>query len=234
MPKVIKKKVAKKTAPTEEEVQDRLENLRESIQERQKTILRYGALVLVIILAAASFFFYSSYTAKKAKGLEYDGYKIFYNLSKTPMTSEEQYQKSLDIFQKAYATKRSPVSLFYIAACQYELGRFDDALKSLKEFVGKYSSDKKFIPLAYQKMATLYIKKDDFEEAKKTLDTLNALQGDIFKDLALIEYAGILEKEGKLDEAKKKYQELTTKYPDSPFSDKAQERLSQMTGKNKG
>ena len=57
------------------------------------------------------------------------------------MSTEEQYQKSLDIFQKAYNTKKSPISLFYVAACQYELGRFDDALKSLKDFTGKYSSD---------------------------------------------------------------------------------------------
>ena len=234
MPKPIKKRITKKSATTEEEVQDRLSGLKESIRERQKTVLQYGAVVLVIILAVASFFLYSSHASKKARGLEYEGYTIFYNISKTPMSTEEQYQKSLDIFQKAYNTKKSPVSLFYVAACQYELGRLDDALKSLKDFAGKYSSDEELIPLAYQKMATIYIKKGDMNEAKKTLDTLYTLKGDIYKDFALMEYARILEKEGKPDEAKKKYQELTTKYPDSPFIDKAKEQLSVTTEKKKG
>ena len=70
-------------------------------------------------------------------------------------------------------------------------------------------------------MATIYIKKGDMNEAKKTLDALYNLKGDIYKDFALMEYASLLEKEGKPDEAKKKYEELTTKYPASPFLDKA-------------
>ena len=69
---------------------------------------------------------------------------------------------------------------------------------------------------------------------QKTLDTLYNLKGDIYKDFALMEYARILEKEGKPDEAKEKYQELTTKYPDSPFLDKAKEQLSVTTEKKKG
>jgi len=179
MPKVIKKRVTKKTATTEEDVQDKLSDLKATIKERRKTVLQYGALVLIILLAAASFFIYSSYAQKKSQELAYEGYKIFYNIPKTPMSKEEQYQKALDIFQKSYNTRKSPVSLFYIAACSYELGRFDDALKNLKVFSEKYSSDEQFIPLAYQKMAILYMKKGDLNEAKKTLDALSNLKGDI-------------------------------------------------------
>jgi len=49
-----------------------------------------------------------------------------------------------------------------------------------------------------------------------------------------MEYAKLLEKEGKIDEAKKKYQELTTKYPNSPFIDEANTKLSVKTEKKEG
>jgi|WetSurSiteA1Bulk_404760.scaffolds.fasta_scaffold13925_2 predicted negative regulator of RcsB-dependent stress response len=233
MPKAIKKRITKKTSTTEEEVQDKLSGLKVTMRERRKTVFQYGAIVLIVILAAASFFIYTSYAQKKSQELSYEGYKTFYNIPKTPMSKEEQYQKALDMFQKSYNTKKSPVSLFYIAACYYELGRYDDALKSLKDFTGQYSSDAQFIPLAYQKMSTIYVKKGDMKEAKKTLDTLYNFKGDIYKDFALIEYARLLEKEGKGDEAKKKYEELSTKYPNSPFIDEAKTKLSVTSEKKK-
>jgi len=95
----------------------------------------------------------------------------------------------------------------------------------LKDFTQKYSSDKRFIPLAYQKMASVYIKKGDMNEALKTLDTLYALPGDTLKDLALLESGKLLEKQGKPDEAKKKYDELTKKFPSSPYKDEAAAKL---------
>jgi predicted negative regulator of RcsB-dependent stress response len=95
----------------------------------------------------------------------------------------------------------------------------------LKEFTQHYAGEKQFIPLVYQKMATVYIKKGDINEALKTLDTLSALPGGTFKDLALLESGKLLEKQGKPDEAKKKYEELTKKFPDSPYKDEAAAKL---------
>lgn len=226
MPKAIKKKIPKKTTDTEAEVKEKLTSFKDTLKERQKTVLQYGIGVLVILIAIVSFLVYSYTSQKKAKSFEYQAYKIYYTNTPTQSANkEDQYQKALDLFKKAYDTRKSPISLFYIASCYYELGKYDDALKTLKDFTQRYSSDKKLIPLAYQKMAMAYIKKGDMNEAKKTLDTLYNLKGDIYKDFALIEYAKLLEKEGKLDEAKKKYEELVTKFPNSPFKDEAKAKL---------
>ena len=222
MPKAIKKRIPKKTADAETEVKERLSTLRDTLRERQKTAIKIGAGILVVIIAVASFFIYSHNSAKKAQEYGYQAYKIFYSADRLPPTDKEgQYKKALELFNKAYGTKKSPVSLFYSAACYYELGKYDDALKTLKEFTQKYSGEKRFIPLVYQKMAMVYVKKGDMNEALKTLDTLSALPGDIFKDLALLESGKLLEKQGKPDEAKKKYEELTKKFPDSPYKDEA-------------
>jgi predicted negative regulator of RcsB-dependent stress response len=143
------------------------------------------------------------------------------------ISGEEQYKKALETFQKAYAAKKSPLSLFYIAACYYDLGQYDNALTTLKDFIGRYSGDEGLIPLAYQKMALTQIKKGDTAGAKKTLDNLYALKGDIYKDFALMEYGKLLEREGKSDEAKEKYEELTKRFPDSPFIDEVKAKLAE-------
>lgn len=230
MPKVIKKRMPKKTVATEAEVKDKLAGLKDTLKERRKSVLKYGAGILVIIIAIISFLLYNYTSQKKARTFEYEAYKIYYNEYQGPsVNKEEQYKKALDIFKKAYDTRKSSLSLFYIAACYYELGKYDDALKTLKDFTQRYSKEDRFIPLAYQKMAMVYIKKVDINEAMKTLDTLYNLNSNIYKDFALIEYGRLLEKAGKLDEAKKKYKELTTKFPNSPFIDEAKAKLSEKS-----
>lgn len=228
MPKAIKKRIPKKTDTPEEEVQEKLTSLKDALQQRQSTALKVGIGILVTIFALLGFLFYSYTSESSAKKLEFEAYKIYYN--KGPLQQEnrdEQYKKALGAFKKAYDTKKSPFSLYYIAACYYELGQFDESLKALQDFSRKYSHDEKFLPLAYQKMATIYMRNGDAAETKKTLDALYNLKGDIYKDFALMEYGRLLEKEGKSDEAKKKYEELITRFPSSPFKDEAQIKLSE-------
>jgi predicted negative regulator of RcsB-dependent stress response len=226
MPKAIKKRIPKKTADAETEVKERLSTLRDTLRERQKTAVKIGAGILVVIIAVASFFIYSHNAAKKAQEYEYQAYNIFYSAERMPPADREgQYKKAMEMFKKAYETRKSPVSLFYTAACYQELGNNDEALKTLKEFTLKYAGEKRFIPLAYQKMATIYIRKGDMNEALKTLETLYAMPGDTFKDLALLESGKLLEKQGKADEAKKKYEELTKRFPSSPYKDEAAAKL---------
>lgn len=232
MPKAIKKRVTKKTDTPEEGVQETLSNLKDTLRERQRTVLKIGIGILVIIIAIVSFLVYSYTSESSAKKLEYEAYKIYYSRGTLqPENREEQYRKSLDAFKKAYDTKKSPFSLYYIAACSYELGKYDETLQTLKDFSRRYSREENYLPLVYQKMVTIYIGKGDDTEAKKTLDALYNLKTDIYKDFALMEYGRLLEKEGKPDEARKKYEELTTRFPNSPFKDEAQIKVS---GKKEG
>lgn len=227
MPKAIKKKITRKTASTETEVQEKLSSIKDTLRERQSTAMKIFVGILIIMIALVSVLVYSYTSAKKAKLLEYEAYRIYYSSPQIQSADKtDQYKKALDAFKKAYDTKKSPRSLFYIAACYYELGQYDDALRTLKDFVQRYSGDEQFIPLAYQKMAMTYVRKGDTNEAKKILETLYNLKGDIYKDFALMEHARLLEKEGKTDEARKKYEELIRKFPNSPFMDEAKAKTS--------
>jgi predicted negative regulator of RcsB-dependent stress response len=228
MPKTIKKRISKKTPDTESDVKDKLVSLKDTLKEKKKTALRYGVITLVVIIVIPGFLFYDYTAKKKARMLEYEAYSIYQNIYQTqPLTKEERYKKALDIFKKSYDTRKSPSVLLYIAGCYYELGRYDETIKTLNDFTQRYSKEKDFIPLAYEKLAMTYVKKGDTKEAMKALEALYNLKGDIYKDLALIESARLLEKEGKTEEAKKKYKELTERFPNSPFSDEAKAKLNE-------
>jgi predicted negative regulator of RcsB-dependent stress response len=228
MPKAIKKRSPKKISGTESEVKDKLASWKDTIKERQKTALQYGAIILIAIIAISGFLFYTYTSKEKARMVEYEAYKIYQNMYQTqPINRDERYKKALDMFKKSYDTRKSPSVLLYIAGCYYELGRYDEAITTLKDFTQRYSKEEKFIPLAYEKMAMAYIRKGDTKEAMKILEALYNLKGDIYKDFVLIESARLLEKEGRTEEAKKKYKELSERFPNSPFSDEAKAKLNE-------
>ncbi len=228
MPRVIKKKTKKKNVGVETEVVDRLTDIKDQLKGKQKTVFVYGAVIAVAIVVAAGFFFYQYSEGEKARQLEYDAYKVYYNeFQKQPFAPQERYQKALDLFQQAYSKKKSARLLLYISSADAELGKYDDALKGLDQLVKNYSSDKDILPLAYQKMADIQIKKGNKGEALKALDALYKSNVIIYKDLALVESARLLESEGKKDEALAKYKELADKFKDSPFLAEALAKLAE-------
>jgi tetratricopeptide (TPR) repeat protein len=233
MPKPIKKRITKKTGNTETEVKERLTSLKYALKHRRKMVLQSAAGILVVLAVLAGFIIHSYTARNSARTLEYQAYKIYYGNPQAQSSDKQmQYKTALDMFRKAYDTSKSPLSLFYVAACYDNLGNYDEALKTLKDFVSRYSSDETYIPLVYLKMAAIYIKKGDTGGANKTFDTLISLKDDIYKDLALLQYARLLEKEGKTNEAAEKYQELVTRFPDSPFTVEAKARIA--AGKKAG
>lgn len=227
MPKVIKKRIAKKVEiETEEQVKERLENLKEKLAQRQRNLIKYGSVILILIIAVAGFFVYSKTNTRKAKDLEYQAYKTLYGPVLPGTSKQDNVSKALELFKKSYDTKKSPSSLYYSAICYYELNKQEDSIKTLKEFLSKYPNDSVYTPLVYQKLASAYISKGDLNEAKKALDNLYNLKSNLYKDFALMQMALLLEKEGKFDEAKKKYEELTKKFPESPLKADAAAKIS--------
>jgi len=228
MPKQIKKRPSKKSARTEEDVKDKLVAFVDTIKARQKRFVIYGVVVLVIIIAVIGVFVYSFHARKTAMQLSYKAYTVYYNkYQQSPLTEQERYEEALRLFTQAYETKKSPRDLFYIASCYYDLGRYDDALKTLKDFITRYSNEDSMIPLAHMKLSQVYQHKGNTEEALKTLENFSHFKHDIFKDFALMESGRLLEKEGNVEEAKNKFQELTTRFSHSPFFEEAQSKITE-------
>jgi predicted negative regulator of RcsB-dependent stress response len=235
MPKAIKKRVKKRNVGTTADVTGRLSDIKSKLKEKQKTFLTYVIVAVVIVLAVAGTFLYRYSTDAQARQIAYEGYKVYYGgYAKIPLSGQERYQKALDLFRQSYGVRKSARSLLYVANCFYELGRYDEAMTTLSDFIKEYPHDQDLLPLAYEKLANTQLKKGKKPEALKTLDTLYALPGSVFKDTALFESAGILESEGRKEEALSKYKEIVEKFKDSPFYEKAKASIAVTTGKKEG
>jgi predicted negative regulator of RcsB-dependent stress response len=228
MPKAIKKKVSKKETDAEIDVQDRIQDIKKVFEKKQKTLAAYGLITLSAVIVIGGIALYRFNSNDKAQQLEYEAYKTYYNLyQKTPLAGQEKARKALDLYQQAYAKRKSPRVLLSIADVYTELGQDDEALKTLEDFSKKYARDEALLTLALQKMAGIQMKKGNTAEALKTLDRMAAVPGDMLKDVVLVEKARLLEKEGKKDEAAALYKELSEKYPTSPYSTEAKGKIGE-------
>jgi predicted negative regulator of RcsB-dependent stress response len=226
MPRPIKKRVKKKEVQTEVEVKDKLSELKSQFREKQKAVMAYSIASGVIIVLLAGILYYRYWSGEKSRLAENEAYNYYYGEHlKTPIARQEQLQKALDLFKKAYDDRKSPRVLLYIANSYFELGKYDDALASLNDFIKKDFHDQNLLPLAYKMMANVQLQKGNKEGALKTLNTLYTSPGNIYKDFALMESGRILESEGKAGEAAAKYRELTDKFKNSPFYEEAKAKL---------
>ena len=147
MPKAIKKKVTK-PVKAEEGMRNIISRVKEVIAERQKVVLPVVISFVILCLATAGFFMYRSNAKERAEAIEYEGYKLYYGMfQKQPLQQEGRYQAALEKFRKAYDLGKSPYSLFYVANCYYDMGKYDEALKALKELNERFPDDERFVPL---------------------------------------------------------------------------------------
>jgi len=229
MPRAIKKKSThKKDVDTEIQVKDSFEGIKRSLEKKQKTLVAYGLIALSAAVVIGSIAVYRFSANDKALQLEHEAYKTYYTMyQKMPLAGQEKAQKALELFQQAYEKKKSPRVLLFIADAYTEMAKYDDALKTLDEFTKRFVREEALIPLAYQKMVALQLKKGSRDEALKTLDRISNAAGDMLKDFALVQQARMLEQDGKKDEAMVKYKELSEKYPQSPYAEEAKTKFGE-------
>ncbi len=223
MPRAIKKKQTyKKESDTVAQVKDSIEDIKKVMEKKQKSLVAYGlaALSAAIVIGGVAVYRFSA--DEKARQLEYAAYKTYYNMYQaTPLAGQEKAEKALDLFQQAYEKNKSPRILLFIADSYSEMAKYDEAIKTLDEFISRFVKEEALMPLAYQKMVNLQLRKGNREEALKALDRIASSEGDMFKDFALLQQARLLEQDGKKEEAAVKYRELADKYPQSPYVEEA-------------
>lgn len=231
MPKPIKKKVTKQAMGAEDSVKSYMSVLTEKLEENFRQVVIGAAVVLGIIILVAGFFIYGGSADKRAKAAFYEGYKSYHGLYDAQvLTKFERSERALESFKKSYDIEHTPQTLLYIANAQHDLGKNNEALKSLEDLVNSFPEDSLYISLAFYKAAMVSEKAGNAEEALKYLDRLYALDSDFYKDASLMESARILDGMGKKEEAFKKYETILEQFPGSPFAEEARFR----TGKDKG
>ena len=219
MPKAIKKRVTKKTALRAEEVRGAAVRSLDIIKSRRKLFTLILLISGIVIISIIAFMFYYSSIKKKAYAFEREAYNYYYEIDlKTPLSDEERWEKPLELFQKALKIKSTPTALFYIGNCYFNLGDYDNAIKTYNKFVDKYRNETVILPLVYQKLASAYIKKGENDEAVRTLNALAEFKNGTFKDTALSLEARLYEATGRHEDAIKKYKEIVEDFPLSPWA----------------
>ncbi|MBI5665420.1 MAG: tetratricopeptide repeat protein [Nitrospirae bacterium] len=234
MPKVIKKRPAKKKPVQENEVKSAALEALDKIKERRKQVIMWVSIVLGVVVLYAAFAMYSSSMSDKAYSLEREAYKYYYGeISDKSMPEVERWKKALELYKKSVDAKVTPTALFYAGNSYYNLKDYDNALKQYVRFTEKFSGDKKILPLVYQKMSSAYLRTNQKDKAINILGKLAGIDNGIFKDTALVLEARLYEETGDKVKALEKYKEIMTKHPASPWSNEAGARVSAEEAKNK-
>lgn len=228
MPKAIKKRT-QKTEQHETDLRETVEDIRERLKERQRTLVYALLAAGILILAAGGFYIYNATSTARAQELRYEGYKLLYGKTQTPLAPAERFKGALEQFTKSYAAKKNPVTLLYIADSHYALGEFDQAITTLNELLARHA-EPTLTPLAHYKLAAAYLKKGDTAGALASFNNLAALKDGALQDMALLESGRLLETMGKAQEAKMKYNELLKRFPQSVLLDEAKARLAKLGG----
>jgi tetratricopeptide (TPR) repeat protein len=233
MPKVIKKRPAKKKPVQENEVKSAALEALDKIKERQKQVIIGVSIVIAIIVLYGAYTVYSSSMSAKAYTLEREAYKYYYGeIADKSMSETERWKKALELYKQSVDAKVSPSALFYTGNCYYNLKDYDNALKEYSRFADTFSSDKKILPLVYQKMSSAYFRTNQKDKAMNILGKLGSIDSGIFKDTALILEARSYDEAGEKGKAIEKYREIMTQYPASPWSNEASARVAAEEAKN--
>ncbi|HDH04354.1 MAG TPA: tetratricopeptide repeat protein [Nitrospirae bacterium] len=233
MPKIIKKRPARKKAVQENEVKSAALHALDKIKQRQRQVVTGVSVVAALIILYVIFALYSSSMSKKAYSLEMEAYNIYYSdASGESMSEEDKWKKALELYKQSVDIKASPTALFYLGNCYFNLGDYDNAIKEYNLLVDRFSSEEGMLPLVYQKLASAYFRTNQNDKALETLDRLAGVEDGIFKDTALILEAGYYEGAGEKEKALEKYREIITEFPVSPWSAEAGSKVAAEEAEN--
>ncbi len=234
MPKTIKKKAAKKTNP-EHDIKSFYDKAILYFDENKKNIITFSGIVLIIAALIIGVTLYKHYAFQKAEQLSGEAYKLYHNLFTVDSKKgdNERIEAALEKLTESYEYKQSSQTLFYISSCYYELGKTAEAEASLLKLIDQFPSENEMVPLAYLKLFRIFKKLGEKDKAVNYIKELTELDTDFYRDLALIEWAEMLVKDGDADKAIEKYNELIVRFPDSTFKEEASSRIKTIGDLNK-
>jgi len=222
MPKPIKKKPEKK-GKVEEVGMNYVESVKDVYARNQQIIQKTVLGLIVLIIVVAVVFFYMKRTRSKVTELNYEGYKAY---SQAIATDDKTlFNQALEKFKESYNVKRSAYALYYQADIDIRTGNTDEAITLLTSLISTFSVDNTIVPLAYVKLGTLYLSKNDNEKALKTFQEMRSRNIPVYGDLALYYESSIQKKIGNTEEAKEAMKQLVDNYPNSPYTQEVRPQL---------
>ena len=210
------------------------------MEEHVREALLLGGAAVVLVIGSIFFVQYMDQREGKASALLSRGMEMLHASVKddgsTPSAGALTYNTEAEKFQAVIGqmdsviqsyprAKAGRLALYYKGLAQQGLGRKEEALKTLNEFIdanpGNYAA-----PMAQASVAQLLEESGQGQRALEIFERLSKeTSGTYPPQAALMGMGRCLEGMGKKDEARKIYERVTKEYPDSDYSREAQERL---------
>ncbi len=138
-------------------------------------------------------------------------------------TAEKHFKR---IASRYWLTPQARVARLFLARIAADRGDLDGAIRLLGEIASKRKDDP-VVRLAMLDLVRLRLARGGAAELTRDLEAMVAGKDPrLPRDVALFQLAIIWEREGKPDEATKLYRKLIEDFPDSPYRNEAQQRLS--------
>ncbi|GAQ95035.1 putative negative regulator of RcsB-dependent stress response [Thermodesulfovibrio aggregans] len=192
-----------------------VETLKEKLVAQKKKLVIGVFIFLGIVFLITGFYIYNLKQESDAKELEYEAYKALF---------QRKFSQAGDLFVKAYEKKKK---IIYLMNAGYSYSLAEDSKKAI-EYLNKVAgmNDEAFSNLAKFKIAMIYLKNNDKEQAIKVLKEIVSGKSLVMKDVSLFELAKITENK---EEARKYYEEIISKFPDSAIVEEAKEALKNLS-----
>jgi tetratricopeptide (TPR) repeat protein len=226
MPKVIKKRTVKKKPKKDDEVKSVALQTIEKLKKRQKQVITVAGAVIAVILLIIIITAYSSSQKNQAYAFEMEAGRYYYGEIKESLSMEDRFKKAIELYQQSIDIRPSPTALYYLGNSYFNLGDYDNAVAQYSEFVSKFSSEEKILPLVLQKLASSYFKSGKNDKALETLGSLAKAENGIFKDTAMLLEAQYYESAGDTEKSLQKYRDLILEFPSSPWTAAANAKVT--------
>jgi TolA-binding protein len=214
------------------------------MEEHVKEALLLGGAALVVVVGSIVLVQFLSQQESKASNLLSRGLEMLHapvrgdGSAPAPgaLTYASQQEKlqavvaQMDSLMQSYPRSKSGrLGLYYKGLALEEMGKNDEALKSLAGFV-ESNPDSYAAPMAQAAMAGLLESTGQSQKALEIYQQLSRQTSGAYPpQAALMDMGRCLEGMGKKDEARKVYEQLTKEYPESDYSREAQTRLKGLS-----
>ncbi|RMG78431.1 MAG: hypothetical protein D6714_18050, partial [Bacteroidetes bacterium] len=193
------------------------ESAQDFIDRNQKTI--FGVITALIILVGGYFVYKHSYQIPKQEEAVEQMYQAQWQFERDSFALALTnpgggYGGFLDIIDNYKGTDAANLANYYAGICYLNLGQFDAAISYLEDF----DADGRILPAmkagalgdAWSEKGEMSKALNFYKKAVSAADENEAIAPYYLKKIGMIH-----EKEGRMADAKKAYQEIKDKYPDS-------------------
>jgi predicted negative regulator of RcsB-dependent stress response len=218
----------------QDEFIDTVFDLGEWLEKKWRPVAAGSAVVVVVVLFGLGWMSWREAQGKESNRLLAEGLAAYEPAADAEgKTPAPDYATALPLFERAAAKGGSrvigDVARFYRARTMMALGRAADAVPILEKVAR--SADDALAAQAKVSLSQALAASGNADRAATILtEVAAATDGAYPPDAALAALAELKAGQGKKDEARKTYEELLTRFPQSPFADEARRNVGAQPG----